>query len=641
MHNTLGDMIEPAFSPISDKSRFPLLAMLGEFPCAHLVGCMDLTFYAPKKLADTYPVIAQEGVDWHLYGDTRWPSPAAWIEFDTGFIGYTGGTGILVLNVEIPEDESDTIAWVANNAPLEQIFPEERSEQARGQRLKMLKQQVNSIDTASDIDESEPRYAQSYCIYREQVEVRLVACYTDLLNANGIPISKYRTANVHPNDIDFCRFSLHALFKLRNAYKEGMDFIEVPQLEIMEPIFLERGQVPPRWIQFHPSRQLKTRPAVRAVPSPEKMIDGIMFKEDFERVVEARRLEESLELLAYSIPARHNRERVPFQDDVDACLGAYTHRANGGAIYLLPDRLVEEFNKTDCDEIRLSDLKLPFNNVFIKFVPPEPLYLAEGAPVDGCYIVKQPDEYFISLTSHWEGVDYVRSLPITCIDPRFNLHLPTINADITITQAVQDGFKAFIQENAPPAENFSRTITRPDGTTCYIEDVRAKSRLRRISTFQDQEPVFRACLNIIFNAACFISFRPEDISDEWDGDMPAWIIEALDDTRDTRSARDRKRHAQQVVAQKDYTRIKICGKKLFAEVSHGGNTGHGISPHAHWRRGHWRRQRYGPALALVAPRWIRPTIVKKDNGTPVESRIYDVAANSDQSPTPPDGKNVE
>ncbi|HEY9072528.1 MAG TPA: hypothetical protein VIN67_00225 [Desulfobaccales bacterium] len=480
-------MTEPTFRPISDKAHFPNLTACQELPCAELVGCMDLVFYAPEDIAATYPVIAQEGRQWHEYGDARWPSPAAWVEFDTSKIGYPGGGGVLVLTVEIPEDAEDPIDWVAQNAPLMQIFAEERSEQAIGQRLDMLGQQADSLEEVSGPEDEEPQYAQSYCIYRKEGKVRLVACYTDLLNAGGIPIPRYRTANVHPGDIDFCRFSLHALLQLNSARLDGMKFIEVPQLEHMSPVLLAKDQKNPKWADFHPSRLLKTRPMLRALPNPTKMMDGIIYKDDFDRVVETRRLESSLELLAYSIPARHARKErgvQPFMNDSDACLGAYNHRANGGAIYVLPDRLVEEFHYTDCDEVRMTDLKLPFNNLFIKFTPPEPFYLSEGAPVDGCYVFHQQDEYFISLTAHWEGVDYVRSLPITCPDPRFNIHLPAKDTEMTVPQAVEAGIKAFLEENAPPTDNFSQTITRPDGMTCHLDDVRAKSRKKRIEIFK-------------------------------------------------------------------------------------------------------------------------------------------------------------
>lgn len=352
--------------------------------------------------------------------------------------------------------------------------------------------------------------------------------------------------------------------------------------------------------------------------------------ETAQQIMEARRLEANLHMLAFELEAR---PRSAISNDDDACMGAFSHRANGGAIYVLPDRLVEEFDNTDCDEIRMKDIKLPFRNLFLKFTPPQSLFLAEGAPVDGCYIVKQADEYLFSLTSHWAGVDYSRSLSIACLDPTFSLHLPAPefsldkpvqDTDLCINAAVELGIKDFLERNAPPTDNISQTVTRPDGTTAQVIDVRAESRRRRIEVFQSQEPVFRACLNTIVNAACFISFRPEDITEEWDGEPPAWVIEALNDNRDTRSARDRKQHALRAIASGDYTRIRICGKNLFAEVPHEGATGHGVSPRAHWRRGHWRRQRHGVGLSLVTPRWIRPTIVKKDNGPLVETRIYDV-----------------
>ncbi|HOC54738.1 MAG TPA: hypothetical protein PKI20_03855 [Verrucomicrobiota bacterium] len=620
-------MIEPVFAPIADKAHFPLLTSGDELPCGHLVGCMDLVFFAPADLVATYPFIAQEGRQWHQYGDARWPARAAWVEFDTSKIGYPGGGGVLVLTVEIPEDEIVPTDWVAQNAPLMEIFPQERSEQAISQRMDMLSQQADSLEEVPGPEDEEPRYAQSYCIYRKEGHVRFVASYTDLLNADGIPLPRYRMANVHPKDIDFCRFSLHSLFQLNAARQDGMGFIAVPQLEEVVPVNLAKEQKHPRWAAFHPSRALKTRPSLRALPNPKKLVEGIICKDDFERVVETCRLASSLELLAYSIPARHARKErgpTPFQNDSDACLAAYIHRANGGAIYVLPERLVEEFHHTDCDEVRTSDLKLPFHNLYLKFTPPDPLFLAEGAAVDGCYIVHQQDEYFISLTARWEGVDYVRSLPMTCLDPRFNIHLPAKDPEMTVPQAVDAGIKSFLEENASPTDNFSQTITRPDGTTCHVEDVRAKSRKHRIEVFRSQEPVFRACLNIIINAACFISFRPEDITDEWDGEIPEWVIEALKAQEGGRRARDRKRDAHRHIANNDCTRIKVCGKKLFDDLLPHKATGTGISPRAHWRRGHWRRQRYGAALAFVKHLWIRPTIVNRDNGPLVETRVYDV-----------------
>ena len=152
-----------------------------------------------------------------------------------------------------------------------------------------------------------------------------------------------------------------------------------------------------------------------------------MMLEDAQEVLSVRRREANLHMLAFELSARR---RMSIIEDGNASMSAFVHRANGGAIYVLPDRLVEEFDNTDCDEIRISDLKLPFLTLFLKFTPPHPLFLAEGAPVDGCYIAKQADEYFVMLTSHWEGVDYARSLSVACLDPTFSLHLPAPAFDL-------------------------------------------------------------------------------------------------------------------------------------------------------------------------------------------------------------------
>jgi hypothetical protein len=50
-------------------------------------------------------------------------------------------------------------------------------------------------------------------------------------------------------------------------------------------------------------------------------------------------------------------------------------------------------------------------------------------------------------------------------------------------------------------------------------------------------------LRIIVNVACFISFWPEDTTDDSEGEPPAWVLDALKDPSETRRARDRKRDA--------------------------------------------------------------------------------------------------
>jgi hypothetical protein len=353
----------------------------------------------------------------------------------------------------------------------------------------------------------------------------------------------------------------------------------------------------------------------------------MMTYESMQKLMETRRCELNAELLAFE---RDVRPKVKPLDDGNAVMGAFTHRMNGGAIYVLPDGLVEEFDNTDCGEVHIGDIQLPFPNVYLKFTPPNRPLLGDGAPVDGCYAVWQQDELLLVLTSCMPAVDYEHSLSIACTDPMFSIHMPATKRDMPINAAVELGIQEFLETNAPPTENISQDVTFPDGTVTHIEDVRKKSRQKRIEVFRSQEPAFRECLNIIINAACFISFKPDDVTEEWEGEPPADLLAAANLPGKNITGKMKQMEAQRKIDNGDFTRIKLCGKALFPEEL--GLLGHGKSPRAHWRRGHWRRQRHGPGLLLIALRWIRPTLVKKESGEPVEARIYDVQRPTGSSP---------
>lgn len=613
------------FPPITDKTHFPLLSTCAEQPSAVLMACDGLVFIAPEDVSAARLVIEQIETDWHLYGDTRWPCSSAWVEFPFPRDTLSGSCGTIILREDIPNCERDPLNWVASNNPLQQIFPQERENAVLRKRLELLRAQAVSLEPILGPADSTPKSVQCYCIFHAQTHgtPRIVATYSDLLNDEGIPIPKYRIASANPEDIPLCQCALHSLFNLNKARLTGMPFLSAHQLQAFKPTLLSSVQVNPKWAQFHPTRTLRTRPVLQAMTSSLTIVDGNLQMEDFKRVEGARCQEANLHMLAFDRMARPHSLAI-YQADTNACMAAFIHRANGGAIYTLPDRLVEEFDKTDCAEVQIGDIQLPFPNIFLSFTPPQPVYLADGAPVDGCYLVRQAGEYLFMLTARLNGVDYPHSISLTCLDPTFSLHLPAKAAEVCISDAIELGIKDFFAANAPPEDDLSTKVESPDGTVSTIVDILAESRQRRIETFRSQEPIFRACLNIIVNAACFIAFRPDDICEAWAGEPPKEVVEAALDAGATRSRRDRKRDALKTIENGDFTRIRICGRDLFqGHVQHGA-TSQGTSPRAHWRRGHWRRQRHGMGLTLVVLRWIRPTVVNRDSSPLVEARIYDV-----------------
>lgn len=613
------------FPPLSDKKRFPILSSLSEEPGHALMGCDNLIIWAPEDTTGANYVTRKPGTEWHLYGDTRWPSQSTWVEFPLTNHARLQSGGVLVLLGQIPEDEPDPLEWAAKNHPLAQILPGMRTETTVQTITEMLRSQESSDEVIAGPDDQIPRYVQGYCIYRKAEpgsDTEFIASYTDILNDSGIPIPRFRMGDFKPNELALCQFALHALFRLNAARLSGTEFSEFSQNPVFAPLLLKGNMVPPKWVSFHPSRTLRARPALRELPPPP-LTDGMLSFDEFQEIMDIRRREANAHMLAFERFARP-RDMSLMNTDSNSSMAAFLHRAHGGAIYVIPDRLVEEFDHTDCGEVRVADISLPFSSVFLRFTPPHPLKLGDGAQVDGCYLVKQSDEFLFTLTSRLDAVDYEGSMSVACVDPIFSLHLPASDPDLTINNAVQLGIEDFLSKNAPPEEDASTSVERPDGTVSHVIDIRASSRKRRIEEFRSQEPAFRACLNIIVNAACFIAFRPDDVTDAWEGEPPEEVIAAATAAGDTRRTRDRKVGALRKIENGDFTRIKICGRDLFTDVERTDEEGHGKSPRAHWRRGHWRRQKHGVGLALVILRWIRPTIVRKDNGPVVEARIYDV-----------------
>lgn len=240
----------PQFPPLSDRLRFPILTSGAENPCGHLLGCASLTFFAPEDASTVSAIILNEPLKWHQYGDTRWPSLSSWIEIETSAAGFLGYSGVLVTNYEIPRGEADAFQWISQNGPLQDLFPQERSDAAVVRRLQALREQSSLLEEPDDPSDSPPRFVQSYCIYRGPQETRLIATYTDLLNDSGVPIPRFRMANVKTHEIETCRFTLHALFRLNQARFAGMPFSTQHRPEVgrraVGLLAAERGKVQAR-----------------------------------------------------------------------------------------------------------------------------------------------------------------------------------------------------------------------------------------------------------------------------------------------------------------------------------------------------------------------------------------------------------
>lgn len=604
---------------LEDQMKFALLNSGGNQPTGDLMGADDLAFFAPIDAKEAKAKAMQTtATEWHEYGDVRWPTRAAWVE-------PVNGIGVLVLREEIvPEGDLPLELCGLRQPPFQLIDVSYRGQDYIESAHNLYEDLM--AEPPEGPKNGEPKYVQSYRIFQKSSsgKIAAIADYTDQLNDDGVAIPMMRFARIQSSDIPTARVTLHCLFTWRRLYAQGFPFTRIDQQEKLLPIYRADGEKSPLWEDYHPRRMLKTRPYLRLTGFHWR--NGAMNLSDHDRINEAIRLGLNRELVTIKRDRRDLVRSFWFNESlVNSCFGAIVNRELGGSIYVIPDRLVEEFDNTDCSEVRLSDIKLPFEDTFVRFTPPDALFLDENCEVDGCYLAKQSEELLVVITSRRVGVDYANSIPVSAIDPIFSIHLPLNNPEITVEEAVALGVQDYLKRNQPPTEDVSQTVELPNGAASYIQDVRKTNRALRSQRYISQKAAFDRCLNIVVNAACFIAFRPEDVEESWAGEPPPDILAAAESVPQGRHALERKAGALEKLSRGDYTRIKICGKKLFESDE---TSGTHASPRAHWRRGHWRRQKHGVGLLLITLKWIRPTVVRKNAGAPVESRIYDIDANS-------------
>lgn len=71
-----------------------------------------------------------------------------------------------------------------------------------------------------------------------------------------------------------------------------------------------------------------------------------------------------------------------------------------------------------------------------------------------------------------------------------------------------------------------------------------------------------------------------------------------------------------------FSKINYIGRS-YKSQNIGNNITSGMHS-SHWRRGHWRSQKFGPGLLKEKLIWILPTIVNSNNGNPQKGHLYDV-----------------
>ena len=132
-----------------------------------------------------------------------------------------------------------------------------------------------------------------------------------------------------------------------------------------------------------------------------------------------------------------------------------------------------------------------------------------------------------------------------------------------------------------------------------------------------RHPVYKAALQLVVNALCYVAAYPEDIDTVW----PEGTPDSLKQKALHGKGKEQMRAKSKLTAL-GYVPVHICGKRVAEQRTHRGIPAHGHVA-THWRRGHWRNQVHGPARSLRKLIWVMPVVVgSKHADEPEAGHVY-------------------
>lgn len=361
---------------------------------------------------------------------------------------------------------------------------------------------------------------------------------------------------------------------------------------------------------YAPIRYEATRPYASPI--------GRSFMAQFRRGEKARRafLESLLSLLKIAVSKiGHENGPGPLQaEQVNVqVFGAYQDA--GKIIFDVATRLTSSLAMTDAEDIPCGEVPYPCDAFYIHFGKSAGLML-DGYEVEGAFVHHANSHLMIDLVPSGWGQSHFYSLPMgeTLVGVSIDMSDPSMS----VAEALSRSIDSILEGNARLLAQVAELEARL--TAQYGEVVRVPTPVERLD---DKEPLLRKALGLILNVLFYLAAEPEDVVTEWSQDVP---IEAMNVLRSAKSPGEI-RTIENTLIKAGYTKVRMVGR-VFAASDTSRQVhdalGAGRSLATHFRRGHFKRQPYGPERALRKTIFVAPVVVNAGKGSEQVGRIYDV-----------------
>lgn len=310
----------------------------------------------------------------------------------------------------------------------------------------------------------------------------------------------------------------------------------------------------------------------------------------------------------------------PGQAEIDNVQIFGSYQASGKLIYDVRNELSRTLLITDAHDVPCNALVFPCNAFYIHFGHGTGL-TDKGMEIEGVYVQYRPETYE-------EPPRMMADLvPVGCFSARDFWTLPMgealtgVSIDLSsssasLVDALNKSIDDIITHNKEVLAQYAemeRTLSKQYGQVVKVPSP--------IEDLEDKRDLLRRALQLITNTLFYLAAEPEDIYEDWDIDAPSELIQQTHAEKfGTRKT------AENTLASKGYVKVRYVGSQYAnsagaREMADAMSSGRTVQ--THFRRGHFRRQPYGPENSLLKTLFIAPVVVNPGQGE-LPGRIYEV-----------------
>lgn len=269
-------------------------------------------------------------------------------------------------------------------------------------------------------------------------------------------------------------------------------------------------------------------------------------------------------------------------------------------IYDFGRQLTEELAQTDICEISEEDFHLPMNTFYVAIDPETPYTLPNGNILDGFMIIyyDDSDEAVIAIQKNQPGafatgktiniVAMQRGGKYTGTKTSYHMGIPLVDGKWDIARGIE-----------------SRLASEYHANRSLLEE--EKSRTGYTTFNEERRRVMEDNKQILIGAMLYLSLYPEKGIEQWPAGAPEKFV------RKTQGNKQEQASALQKLSERGWSRSTYYNIESQRSANGGdGNSDRSVA--THWRRGHWRKQAFGPNRSERRMTWIRPMLVNASTG---------------------------